>query len=223
MTNLTEADYKVAQAGDAKIRQEFLDELDLEDAREYIRRIEYDYKGKQISDSFAKRNEVTVNDIYAMSIHPATPVSWFTKKSVVAVYPRLFNRSLSRFKSTVIDHEGYHCAQHIERGEDIVQEFIKDPFIFTDAKMVSDYMRSLRECLAYSSQLQKHVERGLTEDEEMEIRENIFDQVLFVVDLFHGRDIIRDLEFMLCKAPRDITSREVLFPFMRDMLERYGD
>ncbi|MBI2173433.1 MAG: hypothetical protein HYT73_04495 [Candidatus Aenigmarchaeota archaeon] len=109
----TEADYRRAQE-DASYRQAFLDSLDLEDARPYVRRVIY----RPLGDGDT-----------SMKIKPSFLQRYLARRirSDIRVYSRAFssNPLYDDFLGVLIDHEGYHARELYKNPEVVVLSYLR--------------------------------------------------------------------------------------------------
>ncbi|MBI2579772.1 MAG: hypothetical protein HYW27_02625 [Candidatus Aenigmarchaeota archaeon] len=106
-----EADYRRAQE-DASYRQAFLDSIDLEGARPYVRRVIYRLHGD--GDTVMK---VVPSFLQRLSVRRI--------RSDIRVYPLAFssNPLYDDFLGTLIDHEGYHARELYKNPEVVVRSY----------------------------------------------------------------------------------------------------
>ncbi len=137
MAQVTESDYRTAQNGNEDVRQEFLDAIDLEDARRFIRRVDY-------------RRER-----YIMKVRLCVAEKG---RRIVYVGQEAFDiSSLEEFSSSLIDHEGYHARQFLERKPVIkqIQKKAVSNTRFGSYHADLEIFRIISELPAYANQLEK--------------------------------------------------------------------
>ncbi|MEK6894988.1 MAG: hypothetical protein AABX48_00550 [Nanoarchaeota archaeon] len=103
-------------------RQEFLNGIDLEEARPYIKRVSY--KPKQ---AYSDNIIYTDNTIMMRTSNlPAKLLGIKNVRSTISVYPCSFTlQNIGEFKSMLIDHEGYHAKDIFEEPEILLLPLIK--------------------------------------------------------------------------------------------------
>ena len=141
--------YKQLGHGNARERQDFLDELDLEDATPYLRRVRYNQKldqsGRLMGTLPTFRSLIGIKNI----------------KSIVEVYPDAFNSMflpfIDDFLSALIDHEGHHAREIYESPSIIWKHFsLSEPRCFRN-----------REFGAYRNQIEMIKEKRRNCSKEM--------------------------------------------------------
>ncbi|MBP7708632.1 hypothetical protein KA107_03020, partial [Candidatus Pacearchaeota archaeon] len=111
MAQVTESDYITAQEGNAGVRQEFLDAVDLEDAEEFVSLLGYIHENRT---GFCFSNGKILETDMLMTCHrPYVRVFGFplpsSRKSNIIVRDIAFGESLPAFLGALIDHEGHHA------------------------------------------------------------------------------------------------------------------
>jgi hypothetical protein len=137
MAQVTESDYRTAQKGNADVRQEFLDTIDLEDARKFIKRVDY-------------RREGSIMKVRLCVAEKG--------RRIVYVGQEAFDiTSLEEFSSALIDHEGYHARQFLERKPLIkqIQEKALANTRLGNCHADLEIFRIIYELPAYANQLEK--------------------------------------------------------------------
>jgi hypothetical protein len=190
MAQVTESDYETARKGNAKVRQEFLEAVDLEDARDFVGRVIY--------------KKISKRDSWATTFPP----TFFRKKSRVEVYGGIFNNIFEGFMSIFLDHEGYHAIQEVERRKTILEAIGRDETIYHDPFRVREYIGNLKESLAFASQIQNAEKRGLDTEIKSYLTEKIVESLLDAEQSLPHRNIVQDLRYFYCSFPRDKWSRE---------------
>lgn len=209
MAQVTESDYKQAQQGDAKVRQEFLDAIDLEDAREFVKNISYSTLRGQSRGVGGQSYERRM----CCSPSYSTLAIFFGRrkikdKSLIEVCPASFeNFSYAFFLSALIDHEGQHARQH-------VQNFTGCTKIINLKKEKLDYSTFLVELPALYNQKAHEVIRNLSPDE----RETL-DRIIshFTIGLVFSNPLKnpkRDLQAILCNSEGDKLIRDTIIPLL---------
>jgi hypothetical protein len=209
MTQPTESDYKTAQAGDAKVRQEFIDAIDFEDKKEFVRRVTYDERG-----NFFKRNPshygsviASLLKIDASSESPVLFDRFFTKKSNIYVFPKLFEYEFNLFHSIFVDHEGYHSVANAQRGGMVLRS---SWFSFNCPQRTYMYFYNINEALARMSQIENSKKRSLSLDDLQMLQKGVNRCISTAKSSSDGRDILKDLERCFCDLPFDKLAREEL-------------
>ena len=167
MVQLTESDYKTAQQGNAKIRQEFLDAIDLEDAAEFVTEKVYQlnseitrgypFEGGLISNGKEEIALMTHEGLYSLAYSGRLFVN-----SIVSIYPEAFdNLTCREFLSCLIDHEGQHSRQFRKRTS-AYEMFKEERRTSVEGTWEDDYFRSLLELPAYANQLARAEKRRLS-------------------------------------------------------------
>ena len=113
MAQLTESDYRIAQDGNAKVRQEFLEAVDLEDAKEYVRKVIY------IPQNIPQTK-------FWMGVNPYSPRTIIVGKSAFKDF------SFSYFEAVLKKHEGVHVRQFQEKKDIMKRINFRRIFSFFD-------------------------------------------------------------------------------------------
>ncbi len=207
MTQVTEADYHAAKKSkNPKVRQEFLDAIDLEDAGEFVRRINYEIDDDANTSMDCGFNyDVMYN--YSRILSPIKPL----RKSIIRVFPIAFkNYSYEFFLSVLIDHEGHHARQDFQRP--IYSAKLTNQRSSTHTKPeLRDYLETLQEIPAEWNQLEKATKRNLSQKERSNTvsKINSYRGLVSSYAAVFGRDWKLDLSKILCNSPYDDTLREV--------------
>lgn len=174
MTQVTESDYKEAQNGDAKVRQEFCDAVDLEDASGNITKVLY-----EIPKEKPEKNEYGEFDL--MSHHGEYTWESPTGKSVpgcmyidttIHVFPKAFEiLSFEEFLSAKIDHEGVQQGGQFRKNSRKYNSIMRK--YFAKEKHIGDYYQAIIELPAYANQLIRSERRGLSDKFKESLTEKI--------------------------------------------------
>lgn len=209
MTQLAESDYRTAQAGDAKVRQEFLDAIDFGDKGEFVRKVIYDPDcSLYYSRTFHYRSfEDFKKNVGASLTSPKLFRRFITKKSDVVVFPSIWKYSFGMLKSIICDHEEYHAVFDAKNGGSIA---MKSLFGLENPSVTYTYFSNLNEVLARFAQLESANSRNLTIDERQLLVSGIDKKLSMAEDLAGKRDIQKDLDSLYLPSPRDTMARERL-------------
>lgn len=214
MTQVSESDYRTAQEGNAKVRQEFLDAVDLEEAGEFI--FTTLYRHSNIPSESYIRDKRCESNILMVTILPAIKLFGikfpFSRESGIGVFKDAFNLSFPSFLGTLIDHEGQHARVNYRRPLshttlDLRIKRAKSP-------EEREYFGALNELPAYANELANAKRRGLSHEEII-----IADKL---VNLYFGKLVDysssfkkprtpwKDVEEVLCDSPGDNLLRRIL-------------
>jgi hypothetical protein len=220
MVQVSESDYKTAQQGNERVRQEFIDAIDLGDAGEFVRKVLYH---KKIEYRKSTINEIRMCPQRVMCCVPNKSVLFdrlFDKtrivgKSIIEVHPYSFEGlGYQYFLSALIDHEGYHARQMVQNcsGYEIIDNRIRNSDNFPELK----YLISLLEVPAYNSQLFRRGLRKLSEKEvedTQDIYESYFRNLFYLPSrLPVPSNAKEDLKRILCDSEADQIVREKILP-----------
>lgn len=139
--------YEEAQAAknDPHMRQQYIDQIDLEWAKPFIARVRYSSQRLQNNYMSTHKSLRTILDI------PGA-------QSLVTVYPAAFHiyETEADFKSALIDHEGYHAKNNFEIPKGVVttRRMICGVLIYGD--QYHERMRCYGEIRALLSQLRAY-------------------------------------------------------------------
>lgn len=196
MTQPTESDYRTAQLSSTKVKQEFCAEFSFGDRGEFVRRVIYDPKKVPVAQIFSTS---------ACTRSPSLLKRFFTKKSDIYLYPKIWANSYNMFCSILGDHEEYHAAANAQRGGVVIWKSITDK-----SPDSPEYFYFLEEAFACLAQLEHSDERMLTQSEVREISERLSFNSSEVGKRAKDKDIQRDLEILYLPQPRDRLARERL-------------
>ena len=205
MVQITASDYRTAQDGNAKVRQEFLNAVDLEDAREFVSEIKY------TPSAFDERG-ITFMAFNSKELCFLRSGPVIITPTFVEVHPESFGHLTHQgFLSCLIDHEGYHARQDVKKPEGIMEidEILRS--LPHHRYQKSSYFESLLELPAYANQIMRAERRGLTEDEKLDLG---FDYAFHELVLKKARirknkkrDFKKDLSKILCDTDGDLFVR----------------
>jgi hypothetical protein len=228
MTQITEYDYRTAQEGDARVRQDFLDSVNLEDAREFVREVKYDFTGEHFK-KYPNYSENHKRKTLASTVDAGfLPRVFLRKKSDIVVFPRLFKVPFKFFLSILIDHEGYHAAQTTQRRKyEFRVAMGKSSFFEIPASPNVDYLRHLKEATAFMSQLQNSAKRQLPELTREILYERVVNEILRARNVKklapfafqEERNLEQDLALLFCNPPRDLLSRQYFHQIINQLDE----
>lgn len=113
---LTDQDYKQAVETEG-IGQEFLDSIDLEEARPYVKQVIYYPKdlSVKINDGFGVQDEFIIMGTLRSFFGG---IGFNRTRSTILVFPTSFSNDFNFFMSTLIDHEGFHARQNYYASRD---------------------------------------------------------------------------------------------------------
>lgn len=107
-----------------KLRQEFIDEIDLGETRNFVSQVKYSPK----IDTSSYQNW-TAEKVMQVSPHPLTFLRIKGKKARIDIYPSAFSHiyqpKLEDFLVRLIHHEGYHAKEMFEEPKKIIANRIK--------------------------------------------------------------------------------------------------
>lgn len=224
MAPITESDYKTAQeSNNPRIRQEFLNTINLEDTTEFVKEIKYNPQDKMVRAHFLasrgdfelpmfashRTSEKFVDNIYAF-------FKMRRKRSTLYVYPELFKQSYGFFLSSLIDHEGQHAKQSHIRFRDCMKNW---KLIDNSSYEQEPYFVSLTELPAVANQIAKAEKRKLEPGELEQIRIRYRGHLHNFLQLSGDRTSKRyeDLTTMLCDSEGDQLIREKVLPKIEDL------
>jgi hypothetical protein len=119
MTQVTESDYRTAQQGDAKVRQEFIDAIDLEENIDFVENVRYESCRESLEANSCgllenlkiEKTFLHIPSSYFFHIYFLNRFKSDGKKSEIRIYPSAFDFSYENFMSSLIDHEAFHARQ----------------------------------------------------------------------------------------------------------------
>ncbi len=199
------SDYKGAQNGNSKVRQEFLDAIVLGEAGEFIKELEY------------SRTPILKESVYFKGIIKVVSEGSMTfqeEKSKVIVFSNAFEKnSFHYFLSSLIDHEGQHARQYGQGIMDSQYNFVAEQHsIRTPRDLLIDYSQSLLELSAYANQLVSERYKDFLNSEREKVKGNL-NYHSFLARLLARRihplnSLKKDLGNILCDSPGDDWVRE---------------
>lgn len=205
MVQVTASDYRTAQDGNAKVRQEFLDAIDLEDAREFVSRIKY-------VPSVLNKKGITFMSFSSKELCFLSSGPVIITPQFVEVHPESFGHlTYQGFLSCLIDHEGYHARQDVKRTWEVneINEILTD--LPHHRYQKSSYFESLLELPAYANQIMRAERRGLTDDEKLDLGiDYAFHELVLKkakIRKNKKRDFKKDLSKILCDTDGDLLIR----------------
>lgn len=215
MTQVTISDYLEAQRNPTK-RQEFLNAIDLEEAKDFVFTVRY-ANFNQASSIYSLEKKIECATVMA-TCNPKINFFGFPlsahKQSGVIVFKHAFEYSLPVFLSSLIDHEGQHARQQYKKSftnSRIIQIMRK-----TDSDKEREYLKSIKEVPACANELANAKKRGLSEEEFLNADKYFsiyYNNLADYHSLFKKpRCPWRDLKKILCDSPGDDLVRKLLNP-----------
>lgn len=207
MVQVTESDYRTAQDGNAKVRQEFLDAIDLEDLRIFSPEVFYDFTKRNNTRKKFRDGEPGLMACLS-TYSPASMISF----GKLVVYPEAFHFfSYGEFLSGFLDHEGQHLRQLKENPSgwnwnvDNKSKTLKSP-------NRNIYFTELFEIPAIANQLARRTKRNLTIEEKNNLIEQFalselsltYSKKYFILP----RNLKEDLRKILCNSDGDNLVRQ---------------
>jgi hypothetical protein len=206
MAQVTESDYRAAQQGDARVRQEFLDAVDLEDAREFVSEINY------TSSAFNEKG-ITFMSFNSKELCFLRSGPVIITPPFIEIHPESFDYlTCQGFLSCLIDHEGYHARQDVKKPEGIreIDEILRG--LPHHRYQKSSYFESLLELPAYANQIMRAEKRELTWDEKLDLSiDYAFHELVLKnarIRKNKKRDFKKDLSKILCDTDGDNLIRQ---------------
>jgi hypothetical protein len=203
---VTKSDYETARAGDAKVRQEFLDAVDLGEAKGFVKSVKYQ------SSSFSYSREGFFTAMVCES-----PLSTFFKiplslgRSDIVVYPESFIFSYHQFFNSLINHEGQHARQAMYHPYFYTKIYsLKDEAEKQDNVSLYEYLDSLLEVPALANELANPLVQDLTYDEKYNIARRI-GMELENLHSYPGRNLRKDFRKIMCDTRGDSFAEKLIF------------
>lgn len=202
MAQVTESEYCLAKE-DPRLRQEFIESIDLGDAKKLIRLIKYSHK-RDISQDYGQVSKWTEN---LMTFSYIMGHANFNRTTLLEVYKPAFNEQFYFFMNSFLHHELHHARQaHLDYGRKFREQ------LFNQGNKFDAYLELLIEIPAFHNQL---IVKGELALKELEISHYNSD-LLPKLDVYMkkqamelNRDWKRDLSQVLCPSPYDDVVREV--------------
>ena len=226
MAKVTEFDYTSAQqSSDPEVRQDFLNAVDLEDAREFVKKVRYIIPPKKVKKPDEPESDWIYREIMSLgasmtcepdSFHFLLSKGIFvprSRKSFMNIYPHAFLMDYSSFLSGVIYHEGQHARQNFRKWG---HTFINNNRILRNKKNKQKikYFKLIHEIPACANQIAKCVYRGISESYAESISEYIQRALAELTCLKNSfpkpRNPVKDLQEILCDSEGDDFIREML-------------
>jgi len=206
MAQVTKSDYETAQKGDAKVRQDFLGAVDLEEARDFVKDIFYCSSSSDSTNS---------DSFIAMSCN--SPMSHFFKipftlgRSNLVVYPESFAFSYPQFINSLIKHEGQHARQAMyhpyfyAKIHYLIEEGRKQ-----DSGLFCKYLGALREVPALANELISSDKFDFIDTERSNISIRL---AMGLVNLhsYSERDLKKDFRKIMCDTQGDYFAEKLVF------------
>jgi hypothetical protein len=203
MTQVSESDYRIAQESkDPRVRQEFLDAIDLEDAGKFVRRVIYD-TGK-MGDTLAYVNTLE-------SVIPRI-------KSKIHVLPELFELPHNEMLSVIIDHEGHHAKQGYYHGA--LPQLLGISFSISPCQKAINYM-CINEATAINNEL-LNVEKRRLPSGTITYRTLKIAQTLLVCT-YNIVKLNEEIQKNLFGSPKCQKLQEILEKGAENFLREYSD
>jgi hypothetical protein len=202
MAQVTESDYREAQLGDERIRQEFLDTLHLEDVKKFVNKVVYFPDNEENTLMCCGKDYFDFPEKFGIAIPKST-------KSTLIVYPTSFNLPLSLFLSALIDHEGQHARQNYMKPIFRAQLYAKELSTRNEKKLL--YYELLDEIPAYANEAARSDLRKINPKCLTHVVLHSIDKIGRLRRRFSPiRDAEEDLRAGLCDSPGDDLVRKLL-------------
>lgn len=203
MAQVTESDYRLAQE-DPRLRQEFIESIDLGDANKLINQIRYVHK-KEISQDYGGAGP---NTEYFMAFsYIIGHINFNLGKTCLEVYKNAFSDPFYYFMNSFLHHEMHHARQiSLDSGRQFTEKLINEGDEF------EGYVELITEIPAFYNQLAIGGEFSLRESEIS----NFHSDILPKLDRNMKRQARKlkrkwknDLSQILCLSPYDNIVREI--------------
>jgi hypothetical protein len=212
MAQISKADYRAAKKSkNPKVRQEFLDAINLEDTEEFISRIKYmgnqEIEEDDLNTCMDCRFNLRLMENFPKILSQIKPL----RKAIIRVFPAAFKYySYEFFLSVLIDHEGHHARQDFQKPVHSARLTMQKISPNTKTEL-RDYLETLPEIPAEWNQLEKATKRNLSQKERdsVTVRINNYKGLVSSYAPVFGRDWKADLSKILCNSPYDGTVREI--------------
>lgn len=199
MAQVTQSDYRTAQNGDAGVRQEFVDAIDLGEGKEFLTEVRY-----VPEDDIAYGVFGAIQYSY-MSFEKANFIDLFKSNKVghFNVHPYAFEMGFIDFMNALMVHEMTHARQIESRR--IFHALEPLAYACGLFRKYSNYIYDLEEIPAYTNQLDFNNEFRLTALARKDAKEgvkNVMRSAKTKAKIL-GRDWKKDLSGILCPSPND--------------------
>lgn len=139
---VTESDYRTAQQGNARVRQEFLDAVEFGEDRRLFDRVIYNS-----SQEFGRYLHSCENTPTRLAFAPIINFKNSTVKTrPIKVYPEIFKMPFGYFMNSTLRHEIHHARQLDQNPESFID------LAFGICLMASEYCAALIEIPAHLNQ-----------------------------------------------------------------------
>jgi hypothetical protein len=204
MTQVSQSDYRTAQKGNAKVRQEFIDAIDLGEDKKLIKSIKY------VSTNFEEEIPLLGESVLTvMALQPTLDIIILTggKVGALEIYPTAYEYVYTDFMNSLCHHELTHARKIVNHRIESTAGAI---FTGLFRKSMEDYFEVLEEIPAYMSQLSSTAFFQPTTELRVETAKLIGELEDFVTikSQKFDRDYRRDLSKILCPSPYDDAVRK---------------
>jgi len=206
MVQVTESDYKTAQAGDAKVRQDFLDAIDLEEAGDFVKKVYYDpspFSPHERGSFTAMSSDTLIFKFFNFSLSLG--------RSRISVYPKSFDIRYPSFMCTLIKHEGQHARQSMYHPYSYAQiSILIEKAKNNNDSSFSKYLESLLEIPALTNELMSSNKFGLSHEEKYNSAQRV---CIHLGDLhsYSGRNLKKDFRRIRCDTLGDDFAERLIF------------
>jgi hypothetical protein len=194
MAQPTESDYKTAQAGDAKVRQEFIDALDFGKDRKLIDRVKYVDRVDASKDYTGERTEKECLMSFMPFIQLNNSKGFCASSKNIYFYQGIFTEDFLFFMNSTYAHELHHARQLAEKIN-----------TFCLYNLFGGYFQTLAELPAWLNQT--------ASQERFPLNHEDLDATTCTIECIEkhmqskatelGRDWKKDLSRILCVSPND--------------------
>jgi hypothetical protein len=202
MTQVTKSDYEEAQRNPA-IRQDFLNAIDLEEAGEFVGKIQYLPFINQ--DNICMATYVSRLTFFGFDIKLSNEITLFVLKNA-------FNKSYEYFLSKLIDHEGQHARQYFKKGSAMLK--LKRRIRKAKDNSEAVYLTTPSELPASANQFVNASKRGIPQKEQTLLEIGLCVQTSRLYqDAYYfdnPRDPLRNIRSVLCDSAGDNLVRKLL-------------
>lgn len=205
MAQVTKSDYETAQVGDAKVRQDFLESVDLEEASEFVKKVSYDPSSKPVVN----------NSFFAMCCHSPGYIFFNFAlnigKSDISVYPESFTFSYPQFINSLIKHEGQHARQAKYHPYFYPKRYSLACIAREQGDIpLYDYLESLVEISALANELIDSDKIKLADNEKYNIAIKM-SIGLANLHSYSERDLKKDFRKIMCDTHGDYFAEKLIF------------
>lgn len=203
MTQVSESDYRTAQQGGARVRQDFVDAVNFgnESGLQKIIRV-CPSKNRVVSD--VRYQQIQTNLMMNMSTYIFPQQDFALGGQILEIFPWAFTDCFTNFMSSMLHHELHHARQYqkkenrIFRAKIALGELVNHKY----------YEQLLAEIPAFLNQLTVTGEFSVSQFPAYQILFPAMDNLLQNEAKKLGRDWKQDLSRFLCPSPHDDCVRQ---------------